>query len=65
MTRVIFFQSMPIFFVAKSYSESEEKSRYQKFVKNFATVMQHNSEQVMGLHSYSLGLNKYSDLVSL
>ncbi|XP_067951015.1 procathepsin L-like [Watersipora subatra] len=47
---------------SKSYSESEEKSRYQKFVKNFATVMQHNSEQVMGLHSYSLGLNKYSDL---
>ena len=35
-----------------------------KFSKNFATVLEHNSEQVLGLHTYTLGLNEYADLVS-
>lgn len=51
--------------VAKTYaSPEEEKTRFQKFSKNFVTVLQHNSEQTLGMHSFSLGINEYSDLVS-
>ena len=53
------------YFVAKSYSSSEEKSRLSKFTANFKAIMQHNAEQERGLHSYRLGINEYSDLVSV
>ena len=36
-----------------------------KFSQNFAAILQHNSEQVLGLHTYQLGLNEYADLVSI
>lgn len=47
---------------SKSYSAEEEKSRFMKFSQNFAAILQHNSEQVLGLHTYQLGLNEYADL---
>jgi cathepsin L len=48
---------------SKTYeSDDEEQSRYQKFQKNFNKVINHNSEQALGLHSYTLGINEYSDM---
>ena len=31
---------------------------------NVAVIRKHNLEHDLGLHSYTLGLNKYADLVS-
>ncbi|KAF6034464.1 hypothetical protein EB796_007225 [Bugula neritina] len=48
---------------SKEYNSNvEERTRFQKFARNYASVMQHNSEKALGLHSFALGLNKYSDL---
>ncbi|XP_067950852.1 cathepsin L-like [Watersipora subatra] len=46
----------------KSYSEDEEQSRFQKFSKNFEKIVHHNAEHEKGLHTYSMGLNQYSDM---
>lgn len=48
---------------SKSYTtEEEEKMRFGKFAQNFVTVVKHNNEEAMGLHSYRMGINEYSDL---
>lgn len=48
---------------SKKYaSDEEEQSRFMKFSKNFVTIIEHNSEQVAGLHTYTLGLNEYADM---
>lgn len=48
---------------SKSYkSEAEEQMRAEKFAKNFAAMLKHNSEQALGMHKYTMGLNEYSDL---
>ena len=52
--------------IAKTYeSDEEEQKRYQKFSKNLAHIIDHNSEQALGMHSYTLGLNEYADMVRL
>lgn len=53
-----------IVIVAKSYkTDEEEQRRFDKFSKNFAHILEHNSEEALGMHSFTLGLNKYSDMV--
>lgn len=60
-----FYDGCFIFISAKSYeSDDEEQSRFGKFSKNFAEIIKHNSEQALGMHSYTLGLNEYADMVS-
>merc|ERR1712027_192974 len=47
----------------KTYSAGYENlKRYSNFVKNRAYVKKHNDEASQGLHSFTLGLNKFADL---
>lgn len=42
--------------------KSEDNYRFKVFLENKMKVIKHNRRQANGLHSYTLGLNKYSDL---
>merc|ERR1711953_216524 len=47
----------------KAYSASYENlKRYSNFVKNREYVKKHNDEAASGLHTFTLGLNKFADL---
>jgi len=50
---------------AKQYS-SEEEHQYRKnaFAANVEFVQKHNAEHALGLHTYTVGLNKFSDLTA-
>lgn len=47
----------------KSYAdESEDKFRFKVFLDTKHKIARHNQRHANGLHSYSLGLNKYADM---
>ncbi|XP_006824585.1 cathepsin S-like [Saccoglossus kowalevskii] len=46
----------------KKYSNEEETVRRSIWEKNLQTVELHNIEHEMGKHTYTMGMNKYSDL---
>lgn len=47
----------------KTYpSESEDNYRFKLFVDSKYKIATHNRRQANGLHSYTLGLNKYADM---
>jgi hypothetical protein len=48
----------------KQYSSSEETNRRLAWEANVAIIRNHNLEHDLGLHSYTLGLNKYADLTN-
>jgi len=46
----------------KSYPTPEaEAQAFAEFQKSVKTVMQHNAEQKQGQHSFTMGLNQFSD----
>ncbi|GBN76424.1 Cathepsin L1, partial [Araneus ventricosus] len=46
----------------KSYDAPEEKYRRLIWEKNVDDILHHNFEAKLGLHSFTKGLNKYSDM---
>ncbi|UYV60936.1 MCM2 [Cordylochernes scorpioides] len=46
----------------KNYQGEEEQVRKANFEKNLRTIVQHNLEYDLGMHTYYLGINKYSDM---
>lgn len=47
----------------KNYTdESEDNYRFKVFLTNKHKIAKHNQRQANGLHSYTLGLNKYADM---
>jgi len=46
----------------KNYAGKEETVRRMIFEKNVETIRKHNLEFDLGLHSYTLGLNKFADM---
>lgn len=47
----------------KKYANTvEDKFRFELFVQNKLKIATHNRRQANGLHSYTLGLNKYADM---
>lgn len=47
----------------KTYSDSSEDNyRFKLFVDSKYKIATHNRRQANGLHSYTLGLNKYADM---
>jgi len=46
----------------KTYSASEEVVRRAIFEQNVERITRHNLEHDLGLHSYTLGLNKFADM---
>jgi len=49
----------------KKYLDSaEENLRRSIFADNVLKIVQHNMEKDLGLHSYSLGVNKFADLTN-
>ncbi|XP_070567463.1 cathepsin L-like [Ptychodera flava] len=46
----------------KSYSSAEESVRQLIWEKNMQKIETHNFEYEMGMHTYTLGMNKYGDL---
>ncbi|KAJ8036487.1 Cathepsin L [Holothuria leucospilota] len=47
---------------SKQYSKDEEMNRRLIWEENLQKVSKHNAEHSLGLHSYTLGMNKYADL---
>lgn len=47
---------------SKQYSEDEGRVRRQIWEDNLHLVTKHNAEHSLGLHSYTLGMNKFADL---
>eukprot|EP00920_Eleutheroschizon_duboscqi_P032989 GHVT01079566.1.p1 GENE.GHVT01079566.1~~GHVT01079566.1.p1 ORF type:complete len:335 (-),score=15.88 GHVT01079566.1:243-1247(-) len=47
---------------SKVYTASEEKVRRQAWEENVKKIQLHNLEYDLGMHSFTLGLNKYADL---
>ncbi|GBM90258.1 Cathepsin S [Araneus ventricosus] len=48
----------------KSYDAPEEKYRRLIWEKNVDDILHHNFEAKLGLHSFTKGLNKYSDMLN-
>jgi cathepsin L len=48
----------------KKYDQAEENVRRAIFEKNVAIIKQHNLEADLGLHSYTLGVNKFADMTN-
>ncbi|UYV61087.1 Ctla2a [Cordylochernes scorpioides] len=48
----------------KSYSPEEEFHRKAIFNENLEEIIKHNLDYDLGLKSYRLGLNQFSDMVS-
>jgi len=48
----------------KQYSSDEEVSRRAIWEANVEIIRQHNLEADMGLHTYTLGMNKYGDMTN-
>lgn len=47
----------------KTYAdESEDNYRFKVFLNNKHLIAKHNRRQANGLHSYTIGLNKYADM---
>ncbi|UYV60926.1 CTSS [Cordylochernes scorpioides] len=49
----------------KNYKGLEDQARKAIFEENLKKIVQHNLEYELGMHSYHLGINKYSDWVSV
>ncbi|XP_053400506.1 cystein proteinase inhibitor protein salarin-like [Mercenaria mercenaria] len=50
----------------KAYYSSEEfDKRFQIWQQNVDLINQHNKEFSMGLHSYTMGINQFADMVGL
>jgi hypothetical protein len=47
----------------RSYEEREEGLRNIIFMNNLKTIMRHNIEADMGVHTYWMGVNKFTDMV--
>ncbi|XP_071825262.1 cathepsin L-like peptidase [Apostichopus japonicus] len=47
---------------SKQYTKEEEDNRRKIWEDNLQKVSKHNTEHSLGLHSYTLGMNKYADL---
>lgn len=45
----------------RTYSEQEDDTRRQIFVQNVWTIAKHNVEEELGLHTYKVGFNDFSD----
>ncbi|UYV60924.1 hypothetical protein LAZ67_1002854 [Cordylochernes scorpioides] len=45
----------------KNYKGLEDQARKAIFEENLKKIVQHNLEYELGMHSYHLGINKYSD----
>ncbi|UYV60940.1 CTSL [Cordylochernes scorpioides] len=45
----------------KNYQGLEDQARKAIFEENLKKIVQHNLEYELGMHSYHLGINKYSD----
>jgi cathepsin L len=45
-------------------SVAEESARRTIWQANSATIVQHNSEAALGIHTYTLGMNEYGDLTT-
>lgn len=48
----------------RNYKPEEEAKRKELFAKTRERVNKHNAEAAKGVHSYTLGINHFSDLVS-
>ena len=50
----------------KGYANGEEAAkRRATFEENVKRITQHNLEEDLGLHSYRMGLNQFTDMVSI
>ncbi|UYV60941.1 CTSS [Cordylochernes scorpioides] len=49
----------------KNYKGLEDQARKAIFEENLKNIVQHNLEYDLGMHSYYLGINKYSDWIEL
>ena len=47
------------------YSEREDKYRLNVFAQNLGIINSHNYRAEKGLETFTMGINKFSDLVSL
>lgn len=48
---------------SKEYTDEEEGKRRKIWEDNLHKVTKHNAEHNLGLHSYTLGMNAFADLV--
>merc|ERR1719473_2553004 len=48
----------------KTYTSEEDSSRFQTWSENLDRVNKHNEEASNGLHSFTLGMNKFADLTN-
>lgn len=48
----------------KTYSEQEESKRRTIWLQNIDIITKHNIEADNGLHSFRLGINKFTDMIS-
>ncbi|CAF4530460.1 unnamed protein product [Rotaria socialis] len=51
-------------FKKKYFSNEEEINRRQIWDENMAVIHQHNLEFDIGLHSYTLAMNQFGDMVN-
>ena len=45
-------------------SKSEENFRMNIFLQNKEEIAKHNAEYELGMHTYTVGINQFSDMVS-
>merc|ERR1719410_273413 len=45
-------------------STPEHDNRKNVFISNLKLIQKHNAEHALGLHTYTLGVNKFADLTS-
>jgi len=50
---------------SKKYEATEERIRRVIFEENVAKIRRHNLEQDLGLHTFTLGINKMADMTNL
>jgi len=49
----------------KQYKEDEETKRKSVLNENIKYIFKHNKEARLGKHTYSLGINQFSDFVNI
>jgi len=48
----------------KYKSKSEDNLRMNIFLQNKEEIAKHNAEYELGMHTYTVGINQFSDMVS-